>query len=112
LARRHKGQTLVVCLEDLAAFVEQIAPVGLVVGDARVQHEVVVPAGNRERVELDRAELAEDLEHGAGASLERPRRREEVPGDEKTARGLSGDPHPEDASYPDVDAPRALWTDS
>jgi hypothetical protein len=69
-----------------------------------VQHEVVVPTGNCERVELDRAERAEDLEHGVGASLERPRRREEVPGDEKTARVLGGDPHPEDASYPDADA--------
>jgi hypothetical protein len=36
--------------------------------------------------ELDRAELAEDVEHGVGAPRERPRRREEVPGDEKTAR--------------------------
>jgi hypothetical protein len=67
-----------------------------------VQHEVVAPTGNRERVELDRPELAEDLEHGARASLERSRRREEVPGNEKTARGRSRDPHPEDASYPDL----------
>ena len=42
----------------------------LVVGDARVQHEVVAPAGNRDRVELDRAEPAEDLEDGVEASLE------------------------------------------
>ena len=63
-----------------------------------MQHEVVAPTGNRERVELDRAELAEDLEHAVEASLERARRREEVPGYEKTARGLSGDLHLEDAS--------------
>jgi hypothetical protein len=28
-----------------------------------VQHEVVIPAGDRDRVELDRPELPEDLEH-------------------------------------------------
>lgn len=67
-----------------------------------MQHEVVAPTGDREWVELNRAELAEDLEYGAGAALERSRRREEVPGNEKTARGLSADPHPEDASYRDV----------
>ena len=98
LARRDEGEPLVVRLEDLAALVEQVAPGGVVVGDARVQHEVVAPAGNRERVELDRAELAEDLEHGVGASLERPRRREAVPRDEKTAGGLGGDLHPADAT--------------
>ena len=97
LAHRDEGESLVVRLEDLAALVEEVAPAGVVVGDARVQHEVVAPTGDRERVELDRAESAEDLEHGVGASLERSRRREEVPGDEKTARGLGGDPHAEDA---------------
>ena len=69
-----------------------------------MQHEVVAPTGDRQRVELDRAESSEDLEHGVGPSLERSRRREEVPGDEKAARGLSGDPHAEDASYADVDS--------
>jgi hypothetical protein len=64
-----------------------------------VQHEVVASTGNRERVELDRAELAEDLEHGVGAALERPGGREKVPGDEKTASGLSGNRHPADASH-------------
>ena len=108
LARRDEGEPLVVRLEDLAALVELVAPAGLVVGDARVQHEVVGPAGNRERVELDRPELAEDLEHGVEASLERSRRREEVPGDEKTARGLGGDLHTEDANDPDVAAPGPL----
>ncbi len=63
-----------------------------------MQHEVVGPTGDRERVELDRAEPAEDLEHRVGASLERTRRREEVPGDEKAPRGLGSDLHAEDAS--------------
>ena len=62
------------------------------------------------RVELDRAEPAEDLEHGVGASLERPRRREDVPGDEKAARGLSGDLHAA-GRYPiGVDVLRTVWS--
>ena len=98
LARRDEGESLVVRLEDLAALVEEVAPAGVVVGDARVQHEVVASTGDREGIELDRAESAEDLEHGLGTSLEGSRRREEVPGDEKTARSLSGDSHREETS--------------
>jgi hypothetical protein len=94
LARRDERQRLVGRLEDLTAFVQHVAPGGLVAGDARVQHEVVVPAGDRDRVELDRPELAQDLPHGFGASRERPRRREEVPRDEKATRRLSSDLHP------------------
>jgi hypothetical protein len=98
LAHRDEGQRLVGRLEDLTAFVEQVAPGGLVAGDACVQHQVMVPAGDRDRVELDRAELAEDFEHGVEAPLERPRRREEMPGNEKTARGRGVYLHPEDAT--------------
>jgi hypothetical protein len=74
LARRDERERLVGRLEDLAALVELIAPGRLVARDARVQHEVVVPAGHRDRVELDRPELAQDLQHGFGASRERSRR--------------------------------------
>ena len=102
LAHGDEGEPLVVRLEDLAALVEKVAPAGLVVRDARVQHEVVAPTGDRQGVELDRAESAEDLEHGLWAALERSRRREEVPGDEKAARGLGGDLHAKDASYAEV----------
>ena len=98
LARRNKRQRLVGRLEDLTALVEHVAPGGLVAGDARVQHEVVVSAGDRDRVELDRPEFAQDLQHGFGASSERPRRREEVPRDEKATRRLSSDLHPQDTS--------------
>ena len=98
LARRDKRQRLVGRLEDLTAFIEHVAPGGLVAGDARVQHEVVVPAGDRDRVELDRPELPEDLEHAVEASRERPCRREEVPRNEKATRRLSGDLHPQDTS--------------
>ena len=98
LARRDERQRLVGRLEDLTAFVEHVAPGGLVAGDARVQHEVVVPAGDRDRVELDRPELAQNLQHGVGASRERPRGREEVPRDEKPTRRLSSDLHRQDTS--------------
>ena len=97
LARRDERESLVVRLEDLAALVEEVAPGGVVVGHARVQHEVVAATGDRERIELDRAESAEDLEHGVRSSLERTRRRERVARDEKATCGLSGDPHAEDA---------------
>ena len=62
-----------------------------------MQHEVVVATGNRQGVELDRAESAENLEHGVGSSVERTRRRERVARDEKATCGLSRDPHAEDA---------------
>ena len=108
-----KESPLLYASKIVAPLVEQVAPSRVVVRDARVQHEVVAPPRDGDRVELDRAELAEDLEHGVGASLERSRRREEVPRNEETARGLSGDPHPEDASYPDVlfvETPRPACT--
>src|SRR6476620_8497313 len=98
LARRDKRERFVGRLEDLTAFIEHIAPGGLVAGDARVQHEVVVPAGDRNRAELDRPELPEDLEHPVGAARERPRRREEMARKEKTTCLLSGDLHPQDTS--------------
>jgi hypothetical protein len=98
LARRDERQRLVGRLEDLTAFVELVAPGGLVASDARVQHEVVVPAGDRDRVELDRPELPEDLEHPVESSHQRPRWREGVPGDEKPPRRLSREPHLRDAS--------------
>ena len=38
-------------------------------------------------------ELPEDAEDGFGAAFERPRRRKQLPGDEKTSRSLGGGPH-------------------
>jgi hypothetical protein len=58
-----------------------------------VHHEVVAEAGHRDRVELERAEPAEDREDCIRAALERARRREELPGKEKAARVLFGDLH-------------------
>ena len=98
VAGGDEREPLVVRLEDLAALVEEVAPGGVVLGDARVQHEVVAPAGNRERIELERAQAAEDPEHGVLSSLERTRRRERVTRHEEAACGLGGDPHAEDAS--------------
>ena len=60
LARLHERKTLVVGFEQLAPFVQTLAPDGVVGGDARVEHQVVVAAGHGEWVELDRAELACD----------------------------------------------------
>ena len=80
-------------LEDLTALVEEIAPGGVVVGDAGVQHEVMVPPGHGKRVELDRSESAEDLEHCVRPSVQRARRRKCVARDEKTTCVLSSDPH-------------------
>jgi hypothetical protein len=102
LAHRDERQRLVGRLEDLAAFVERLAPGGFVAGYARVQHQVVVPAGDRDRVELDRPEPPEYLEHPVGTARDRPRRRQEVPRDQKATRRLSRDPHQEDpnSAYP------------
>ena len=74
-------------LEDLAPLVELVAPRGVVGGDARVQHEIVRAAGDIDRVELDRREPAEYLEHAVAPAFERARRREQVARDEEAARG-------------------------
>ena len=98
LAGRHEGKPLVVRLEDLTALVELVAPGRLIVRNPRVQHEVVAPPGDRDRVELDGAEPSEDLEDGLRTSLHGPSRREELPGDEEPASFLRGDFHGADAS--------------
>jgi hypothetical protein len=49
-------------------------------------------AGDGDRVGLDRSEPSEDLQHPVAAG-ERPRRREEVPGDEEATRRLGSHPH-------------------
>ena len=92
---QHEGESLVVRLEDLAPLVEQVAPGGVVVGHARVQEEIVGAPGDRERIELDRAQATEDLEHGVRPSLERPCWSKRVARDEKAACGLSSDAHAE-----------------
>jgi hypothetical protein len=102
-ARRDERQRLVGRLEDVTAFVEHVAPGGLVAGDARVQYEVVVPARDGDGVELDRPEFPEDLQHSIEASRDRPRRRQEMPRHEKPARRLSTDLHLPDTSSADSD---------
>jgi hypothetical protein len=91
VVRQDERQAFVDRLENLTLLVERIARRGVVAGDARVQHEVVVPAGHRQRIELDRAQLAEDVEHSHRTALERSGRREEVPSDEEAPRRLGGD---------------------
>ena len=51
--------------------------------------------GDRQRIELDRAEPTEDLEHGVVSSLERTRGSERVARDEKATCGLGSDLHAE-----------------
>jgi hypothetical protein len=53
-----------------------------------VKHEIVRAAGDVDRVELDRPEPAEHLEHAVAAALERARRREQVARHEEAARRL------------------------
>jgi hypothetical protein len=103
LAHGDERQRFVGRLEDLAAFVQLVAPTGLVVGDARVEHEVVVSAGDRDRVELDRSEPPKDLDNPVEASRDGSRRCEEMPRDEKATRRLGSDLHPVDTSCASVD---------
>jgi hypothetical protein len=56
-----------------------------------VQYEVVVPAGDRKWIELDRSEAAEDLQHRVGSSVEGTCRCEQLAGDEETPGGVGGD---------------------
>ncbi len=88
LARDDEGESLVVRLEDLAPLVELVAPGGVVVRDACVQHEIVRAAGDVDRVVLDRSVPAEHLEHGVAATLERARGGEQVARHEEAARRL------------------------
>jgi hypothetical protein len=66
--------------------------------------------GNRERVELNRAESAEDVEDGIATSLEGSRRSQELPGNEKTPCLLSRDPHRQDAIQPLIDLSSGIAT--
>src|SRR5439155_1173889 len=94
LGREQSLDEVVVAAVALAPSVEELfAPGRLVVGDASVEHEVVVPARDRQRVELDRAEPAEDLEHGVGASHDRARGREQVARNEEAPCGVGSDFH-------------------
>ena len=98
LARREQVQPLVVRLEQLAPPVQElVAPGRVVVGDARMQHEVVVPARDRQRVELDRAEPAEHFPNGVEPSFDRARRSEQVARNEEAPGGVRGDMHQHDA---------------
>src|SRR3954451_23768649 len=82
LARRHEREPLVVRLDDLAALVQLVAPGGLVVCDPRVQHQIMAAARDVDRVELDRAQPAQNL---------------------KTTRVLLGDLHlPDATAIPDT----------
>ena len=81
----------------VAPLVEKVAPGRVVAGDARVEHQIVVAARDRQWVELDRAEPAKYLQDRLHATRKRPRRSEEVPGHEESTRALARDLHEGDA---------------
>ena len=63
VGRRDEAQALVVGLVENALLVEKcVGQLAAVARDAGEEHEVVVSAGDLERVELDRAEPLEDGE--------------------------------------------------
>ena len=97
VARQDEREPLVDSLEDLTPFVEEVAPAGVVVGDARVEHDVVASARHRDRVVLEGAEPAEVVEHCVVPSFERPRRREQLARNEEAPRVVRGDLHGQDA---------------
>ena len=101
LRRRHERERLVRHLEDLTPLVEGVAPGRLVARNACVEHEVVIAPGHRERVEDNRAEAMEHLEHGLPAAFQRAGGREELPRDEEAPRCLGADLH-----APTLPAPR------
>ena len=76
LVRRHEREALVHRLEDLPALVQAVAPGRVVIGNARVQDEVMASARDRNRVELQRAEPREELTHSIAAAGKRPGGRE------------------------------------
>src|SRR5262249_49154404 len=90
LLRRNKRQALVVRLEDDASLVQPVAPGRVVLGDPRVEHEVVCPPGDGDGIELDRSEAAEDLENALWARLYRAPWREQLPRHEEAPRRLGG----------------------
>ena len=100
VAREDERETLVVRLEQLAPLIERVAPGGVVAGDPRVEHQIVVAPRDRQRVELDRTEPTEDLEHPVEPTLDRTRGREQLPGDEETPCSLGGNVHGRDATRP------------
>jgi hypothetical protein len=52
----------------MSRLVQQVAPDGFVPGDAVMQHEVVIPTGNSDRIEFNRSEPQEDFEYRIGAA--------------------------------------------
>src|SRR5262249_13708823 len=96
LLDRKDVQGLVVGLEELplgrGTVEPALHPAAAVVADAGGEDEVVVPrAGHLERIELDRAQLANHAQDRLCSSREGPRRGEKVTSDEETARLLPGE---------------------
>ena len=72
-------EALVVRLVQAPVLVQPVVgPLAPVAGDAREQDEVVVPAGDLERVELERAEAVDDPQDALRLGRQRAGGREEV----------------------------------
>ena len=79
LRRRQDREHLVVGLEERPVLVQQrVRPRPAVAGDAGEQDEIVVPAGDVDRVELDRAKAVEDGHDARRLGGQGPRRGEQV----------------------------------
>src|SRR5215207_1387906 len=87
LRRRQQRETLVVGLVQPALAVEQVVrPLAAVAVDAGGEDEVVVASGDVERVELERAEPADNGLHRLRRGRQRAWRREQVAADEEATR--------------------------
>ena len=92
LGRGHEREHLVVRLvEDAIPIQEVLRPCSAVPGHPGEERQVVVPAGDLEGVELQRAEPVQDAHHGGGLRRERPRRSQKVAADQEAARGGARD---------------------
>ena len=88
LGGRDDREALVVGLvEGPGAIQVLVHPVPSVSRHPGQQHEVVVPPGDVERVELEGAEPIDHREHARGLRRQGPRRRQEVAQDEQAAGG-------------------------
>jgi hypothetical protein len=79
LGGRDDREHLVERLEQDSLLVEErLGPLPAIASDPGVQHEIVIPAGDVDRVELDRAESIEHAHHARRFGRQQPRRGKQV----------------------------------
>jgi hypothetical protein len=92
LSRWNQRETLVVGLVQRPLLVEQgIRPFPPIAGDSGEEHEVVIPPGDLERVELERADPLDDGHHARRFGRQGAGRREEVADREEAPGDLGRD---------------------